>query len=1709
MKQLILLSKLRRCLKNAAGTGLQAILLFFGMLLLSVSGFSQYVQITHTTGTAAYGGVNVTVSEVTPGTYASTCTPAQHYQNFAPGASWSFTFSSPVASVRIPHINSPGGSTTTTQFIVNGVPYTLTGANITGLNNQCTDATPNVIVGGDLTNTGAETGFPNSQIDIPGPITSLQVVQTTGLNTGAFQVSFPPCSPTSPHPAIIAVTGGGGYCFGGAGVNIGLAGSAVGIDYQLYRGATPVGSPVAGIGAALSFGLQTVAGSYTVIATNASTGCSSNMAGSASVVIYPLPNIYTVTGGGSFCAGGTGVAIGLSGSDVGINYQLYLGGLPVVGTIVAGTGGPISFGSRTTPGTYTVVARNGGFTGCTNNMSGSATITVNPLPSVFSVTGGGSYCAGGTGVAVGLSNSTTGVQYQLYRGTAPVGAPVTGTGSALSFGLQTLAGAYTVRAYDPATSCTNNMSGSVSVNIIPMPVIYNVIGGGGYCAGGVGAVVRLSGSNSGINYQLYLGGSPVGSSVAGTGSVISFGPQSVAGVYTVVATETSTGCTSNMNGSVTVSIIPLPNVYTVTGGGAYCGGTAGLPVGLSGSDAGVVYQLYRGTTMGGGTVGGTGSAITFGLQTIGGTYTVLAYNPATGCSQNMTGSAVITVVALPAPVTVTGGGGYCTGGGGVNVGLAASSIGVNYQLYLGATPVGSPVAGTGTALSFGLQTTAGTYTATGTSVTSGCTNNMTGSVNVYVYPLPTAFTMAGGGGYCAGGAGLPIYLTGSQTGVTYQLYLGGLPVVGAVVAGTGGAISFGPRTAAGVYTVLATVGTTTCSQFMTGSITITINPLPTAFTVTGGGGYCLGGTGVHIYLSSSQTGVNYQLYYGTVAVGAPLAGTGTVLDFGLLTSAGVYKVVATDATTGCTSTMTGTVNVIINSLPFAFAVTGGGSYCPGGVGVYVGLAGTTAGTTYQLFNSAGPVGSPVTGTGTAISFGLQTIASTYTVVATSTITGCVNNMTGSAVVSIAPLPLAFTVTGGGGYCVGATGVHVWLASSSTGVVYQLYRGTAGVGSPLAGTGTILDFGLQTIAGTYTVVATATGTLCTNNMTGSVVVTVNPLPAQYPMAGGGAYCAGGSGVPVYLSNSQTGVNYQLYRGTTPVGTPVAGTGSAIPFGLQTVAGSYTVIATNATTGCVSSMTGVAVVSVISLPTAFTVTGGGGYCVGGTGRPVYLSGSQTGVNYQLLLGTSPVGTPIGGTGAAIAFGLQTAAGIYSVVATTATGGCTTTMTGSATVTINPLPTVYTVSGGGSMCTGGSGIPVYLIGSQTGVNYQLYRGTTAVGTPLAGTGTALAFGPQSVSGTYTVVATNPTTGCTSNMSGSAVVVVGSLPAIVSVTGGGGYCAGGTGVHIGLAASAVGISYQLYLGTTPVGSPVAGTGAALDFGLQTTAGTYTAVGTFTSTSCSSNMSGSATVYVYAVPTAYTVSGGGSYCTGGTGVHIYLTGSNTGVTYKVYRSGTPVTGSVAGTGTAMDFGLFTVAGTYTIVATNGYGCTTTMTGSATVSINALPTISGSIYTVMPGASITLSGSPAGGTFTSSAIAIATVAGSTGVVTGVSLGTAVITYTASTGCFAAHTVAVTSTGFRAAPGAAQAASAVSSLTVVPNPSKGIFAVKGALAADNDADVYMQVTDIAGRVVYSKQITALNGKLDEEINLGNAANGMYLLSLRSEGGQQVFHIVVEQ
>ncbi|MBL0034121.1 MAG: hypothetical protein IPP27_18770 [Bacteroidetes bacterium] len=71
---------------------------------------------------------------------------------------------------------------------------------------------------------------------------------------------------------------------------------------------------------------------------------------------------------------------------------------------------------------------------------------------------------------------------------------------------------------------------------------------------------------------------------------------------------------------------------------------------------------------------------------------------------------------------------------------------------------------------------------------------------------------------------------------------------------------------------------------------------------------------------------------------------------------------------------------------------------------------------------------------------------------------------------------------------------------------------------------------------------------------------------------------------------------------------------------------------------------------------------------------IDGSEIDADYQLKNRVSNFGSPISGTGNPLSFGLQTAAGTYTVVASIPSiGSCTRTMTGSAVITIVALPTV----------------------------------------------------------------------------------------------------------------------------------------------------------------------------------------------------------------------------------------------------------------------------------------------------------------------------------------------------------------------------------------------------------------------------------------------------
>ncbi len=664
-----------------------------------------------------------------------------------------------------------------------------------------------------------------------------------------------------------------------------------------------------------------------------------------------------------------------------------------------------------------------------------------------------------------------------------------------------------------------------------------------------------------------------------------------------------------------------------------------------------------------------------------------------------------------------------------------------------------------------------TYTVTGT--TSGCTASATAKVTVAA-PMSLAVNSAT---ICAGQTAC---LTASGA-TTYNWSNGSTTTTICVTPG-----------ATTTYTVTGTTGG--CTGTITASVTV--NPLPTitinSATVCAGQGACLTATGANTYSWSTGSGTN------------PLC----------ITPAGTttYTVTGTSAA-GCTSTASAVV--VVNPLPTI--TVNSPSICPGQSACLTASGGTT-----YVWSTAG--------TSTVIC--VTPVATTsYTV--TGTTLGCTGTarsiVTIAASMTINVVPLS--ICNGQSACLTASGgtTYLWSNSSTT--------------NPLCVT--------PTITTSYTVTGTTGG--CTGSATTSV--TVNPLPtitinSATVCAGQGA-CLTATGATTYSWSTGSGVNPLCL---TPAGTTT-----------------YTVTGTSAA-GCTS--TGSAVITVNPLPTitinSATVCAGQGACLTATGANTYSWSTGSGINPLCL-------TPAGTT-------------TYTVTGTSA-AGCTST--GSAVITVNPLPTITinsaTVCVGQGACLTATGATTYSWSTGSGSN-------------------PLCLTPAGTT-TYTVTGTSAA-GCTST--GSAVITVNPLPTITinsaTVCAGQGACLTANG--------ATTYSWSTGSGTNPLCLTPAGTT------------TYTVTGTSTA-GCTSTAS--AVITVNPLPTitinSATVCAGQGACLTATGANTYSWSTGSGTN--------PLCLTPAGTTT------------YTVTGTSAAGCTST--GSAVITVNPLPTITINSATVCAG----------------------------------------------------------------------------------------------------------------------------------------------------------------
>ena len=209
------------------------------------------------------------------------------------------------------------------------------------------------------------------------------------LRVGATWADVTPAGGPCVAPAITNQPVAATACQGDTAVfTVGATGTA--LIYQWQKNGVPIANGPTGNGSTNS-GVTTAtltvssiaaadaalaAAGYDCIITN---GCGTTNSTRVALSVNTAPAPFAVTGGGSYCTGGGGVAVGLAGSESGVSYYLRLNGANN-GVTTNGTGAALSFGNQTTAGTYTVIATNG--TGCSALMTTNAVVAINSQPGI-------------------------------------------------------------------------------------------------------------------------------------------------------------------------------------------------------------------------------------------------------------------------------------------------------------------------------------------------------------------------------------------------------------------------------------------------------------------------------------------------------------------------------------------------------------------------------------------------------------------------------------------------------------------------------------------------------------------------------------------------------------------------------------------------------------------------------------------------------------------------------------------------------------------------------------------------------------------------------------------------------------------------------------------------------------------------------------------------------------------------------------------------------------------------------------------------------------------------------------------------------------------------------------------------------------------------------------------------------------------------------
>jgi gliding motility-associated-like protein len=521
-------------------------------------------------------------------------------------------------------------------------------------------------------------------------------------------------------------------------------------------------------------------------------------------------------------------------------------------------------------------------------------------------------------------------------------------------------------------------------------------------------------------------------------------------------------------------------------------------------------------------------------------------------------------------------------------------------------------------------------------------------------------------------------------------------------------------TMSGNYSATVTVlGCTSPSS----TISATVNPIPSAPTITSNTPICEGAT-----LTFNTANVSGGTFSWTGVNGFSSSLQNPTITTATTASTGNYS--ATVTVNGCTSEPSNILSATVNPIPSAPTIASNTPICEGAT-----LTFNTANVSGGTFSWTGVNGFSSSLQNPTITTATTAMSGNYS--ATVTVLGCTSpSSTISATVN--PIPSAPTITSNTPICEGTT--LTFNATAVSGGTYS-WTGVNGFSSSLQNP--TITTATTAASGNYSATVTVLG--CTSPSS-TISTTVNPLPAK-PTLTSQTICEGLNATITGPTGTYT-YTWQVPTGVTASTTNILNTAKA---------GTYSLTITDANT-C-SSEVGSATVTVNPLPAKPTLTnqticeGATATITGPTGTYTYTWQAPTGVVTSL---TNSITTNKAGT--------------YSLTITDA-NSCNSEV-GTGTVVVNALPAKPTLTNP-VICEGETAS--ITISTPTGTSSYTYTWTVPTGVTASTTNIL----STTKAGTYSLTITDANN-CTSE-AGSGVVTVNALPT-VTITNPSAVCAPGT---------------------------------------------------------------------------------------------------------------------------------------------------------------------------------------------------------------------------------------------------------------------------------------------------------------------------------------------